>query len=434
MLRCLVAVTACVILAASGARAADVHAWADAEVERLIPLYEHLHQNPELSFEERETARRIADELQAAGCEVTTGVGGHGVVGLLKNGNGPTVMFRCDLDALPVAEETGLPFASTKTAVAAGGAESGLMHACGHDLHMTNFIGVARFLAAHRHDWTGTAMLVAQPAEERGNGAQRMIEDGLFTRLPKPQFALALHCDSSMATGRVGWRAGYVCANTDSCDIVVRGRGGHGSRPEGCIDPIVQAAQLVLDLQTIVSREISPFEPAVITVGSIHGGSKHNIISDECRLQLTIRSYDPAVRDRLHESIRRKAFAVAESFGAPEPTVTFDEGTPAVFNDEGLVMRVVPSFEAVLGEENVLPVEPVMGGEDFSFYSLAGVPVFMFRLGTVNPDEIEAARREGRPLPTLHSAKYAPDVRPALRTGLVASTQALLSLMPPRVE
>lgn len=409
--------------------AADRAAWADAEVERLVPLYEHLHSHPELSGEERQTAACIAEELTKAGFEVTKNIGGHGVVGLLKNGDGPTIMFRCDLDALPVTEETGLPFASTLTSKAAGGAVSGLMHACGHDLHMTNLIGLARYLSSHRDEWSGTAMLLAQPAEEKGNGAQRMIEDGLFTKLPKPMFALALHCDSELASGKIGWRAGYVCANTDSCDITVKGRGGHGSRPEGCIDPIVQAAQLVVDLQSIVSREVSPFEPAVITVGSIHGGSKHNIISDECKLQLTIRSYAPEVRELLHAGIRRKAKAVADSFKAPEPVVTFEEGTPAVFNDEGLVQRVVPSFVEALGDDQIVPVDRVMGGEDFSFYALAGVPVFMFRLGTVNPEKVAAAERDQTPLPTLHSSKYAPDLRPALKTGLVASIAAMTSLM-----
>jgi amidohydrolase len=412
--------------------ASDRSSWADAEVEKLVPLYEHLHSYPELSGEEKQTAARIADELAKAGFEVTKNIGGHGVVGLLKNGDGPTIMFRCDLDGLPVTEETGLSFACKLTTPAAGGAVTGLMHACGHDLHMTNLVGLAHYLSSHRDEWSGTAMLLAQPAEEKGNGAQRMIEDGLFTKLPKPMFAIALHCDAELASGLIGWRAGYVCANTDSCDITVKGRGGHGSRPEGCIDPIVQAAQLVVDLQSIVSREISPFEPAVITVGSIHGGSKHNIISDECKLQLTIRSYAPDVRETLHEGIRRKAKAVADSFKAPEPLVTFAEGTPAVFNDEGLVQRVVPAFVEAIGEDRVVPVDRVMGGEDFSFYALAGVPVFMFRLGTVSPEKIAAAERDKTPLPTLHSSKYAPDLRPALKTGLLASTAAMISLMRPR--
>jgi hippurate hydrolase len=406
--------------------------WVDRHLDDLVPLYKQLHSHPELSGMERETAVRIASELKNAGCEVTTGIGGHGVVGLLKNGDGPTVMFRCDLDALPVNEETGLDFASKVTAPNASGGTTGVMHACGHDLHMTNLVGLAQFLAANRDRWQGTAMLLAQPAEEKGNGAQRMIEDGLFTKLPKPQFALALHCDSELATGKIGWKAGYVCANTDSCDVTMKGRGGHGSRPEKCIDPIVQAAQLVVDLQSIVSREISPFEPAVITVGSIHGGSKHNIISDECKLQLTIRSYAPEVRERLHGSIKRKAEAVAKSFGAPEPSVTFAEGTPAVFNDEDLVTRVVPAFSDALSDDQIVPVDRVMGGEDFSFYGLAGVPIFMFRLGTVPPEKIEAAKDGGDPLPTLHSAHYRPDLRPSLRTGLIASASAMMALMPKR--
>ncbi len=426
----LLAVLLCAAAGSTLASAADVQAWADQELDALLPLYQHLHSHPEVSFEEKETAARIAAELKAAGCEVTTGIGGHGVLGLLKNGDGPTVMWRTDLDALPVTEETGLPFASTVQITAADGSKRGVMHACGHDLHMTTFVGLARILAAHREAWSGTAMFVGQPAEELGNGAKKMLDDGLFTRLRRPDFALALHCDSELASGLVGYRAGYILANADTCDITVKGRGGHGSKPEACIDPIVQAAQLVLELQTVVSREISPIEPAVITVGSIHAGTKHNIIPNECKLQLTIRSYTPEVREKLFDGIRRKAKAVAASYNAPEPTVEFADGTPATRNDEDLVQRVLPALAEAVGDDRLRPAERVMGAEDFSFYGLAGVPIFMYRLGTVEPAAYEKAQREGIPLPSLHSSKYAPDARAALKTGLATSTAAMISLMP----
>ncbi len=419
-----------VTLCALCATAADIPAWVDQEVEGLIPLYEHLHSHPEISFEEVETSARIAAELKAAGFEVTTGVGGHGVVGLLKNGDGPVVMFRTDLDALPVTEETGLPYASKIQIETADGTRTGVMHACGHDLHMTNFIGLARILSEHRDSWSGTAMLIGQPAEERVGGARQMLKDGLFTRFPKPHFALALHCDSELPSGSIGYRSGYMLANSDSCTITMKGRGGHGSRPESCIDPIVQAAQLVLELQTIVSREISPHDQAVITVGAIHGGAKHNIIPNDCRLLLTIRSYTPEVRQHLHEAIARKAAAVALSFKAPEPVIEFHEGVPSTKNDADLVQRVLPAFGEVLGEEQLIPVEPVMGAEDFSLYGVAGVPIFMYRLGTVNAEAFAAWKKGGEPLPSLHSSRYAPDVRLSLRTGLQASTAAMLSLMP----
>lgn len=288
----------------------QIAALAASEVESLIPLYQHFHQNPELSLQEEKTSERLATELQSAGFEVTTKVGGFGVVSVLKNGDGPIVMFRSDMDALPIREETGLPYASTVVAKTPEGDEAGVMHACGHDFHMTNLVGLARFLSKHKDLWTGTVVLIGQPAEEIVKGARSMLDDGLLTRFPKPQFALAIHCDSTLPSGVMGLRSGYLLASSDSCTITLRGRGGHGSAPEICIDPIVQAAQLTLDLQTIVSREISTFEQAVVTVGAIHGGTKHNIIPDECKLLLSIRSYSPkfAVTPLRSESNLRKRF------------------------------------------------------------------------------------------------------------------------------
>ncbi|MGE0378763.1 MAG: M20 family metallopeptidase, partial [Planctomycetaceae bacterium] len=332
----------CALTSSSCLLAEEVAAWVDSQMENLVELYQHFHAHPELSYQEEQTARRFAEELQAAGCEVTTGIGGHGVVGLLRRGNGRTLMLRCDLDALPVTEETGLPYASQVRAINEDGVEAGVMHACGHDIHMTNLIAVARYLSGHRDQWQGTIVLVGQPAEERGGGAKAMLDDGLFTRFPRPDFAVALHVDSFVPAGMVGYRGGYSLAGVDSCDITAKGRGGHGAYPHGCIDPIVQAAQLVVDLQTIVSREISPLEPAVITVGSIHGGTKHNIIPDTCHLQLTIRTYSPEVREQIKAAIIRKANAVARSYRAPDPEIQFDEGTPSLFNDERLTARIAP--------------------------------------------------------------------------------------------
>ncbi len=403
--------------------------WSKQHVDELLTVYKDFHSNPELSFREERTAAKLAAELKSLGIEVTTGVGQMGVVGLLKNGDGPVIMIRTDLDALPVVEATGLPFASKVIAKDPKGNDVGLMHACGHDVHITCQIGVARYLATHKESWRGTAMFVGQPAEEVGNGAQAMLKDGLFTRFPRPKYALALHVDASLPTGQVGYRAGYILANVDSVDIVMKGKGGHGAFPHTTIDPIVQAAHLIVDLQSLISRENSPFEPAVITVGSIHGGTKHNIISDSCRLQLTVRSYGPEIRERLLSGIKRKAKAAAISANAPEPIIEFSDATPATRNDEALVERVVPVFKRVLGDKNVIPSEPSMGGEDFSEYGLAGVPIFMFRLGSVNAERLAEMKKDGKTPPSLHSPFYYPDAKEAITTGVTAMAAALVDLM-----
>lgn len=426
----LLIVMAAVVLCTAPLPAAEVRPWVDEHLDNLVTLYRHFHQHPELSFQERETAAKLAAELRAAGCDVTTDVGGHGVVGILANGDGPRLMLRTDLDALPVAEATGLVYASQAKVTAEDGAETGVMHACGHDIHITNLVGVARYLGSHRQQWQGTVMFVGQPAEERGAGAKAMLDDGLFERFPKPDMALALHVDSTLAAGNVGYRAGYALANVDSVDIVVKGRGGHGAYPHTTIDPIVQAAHLVLDLQTIVSREVKPTEPAVVTVGAIHGGTKHNVIGDRCHLQLTVRSYTDEVRQQLLDAIARKARAVAASHNAPEPEVTVSEGTPAMFNDEDLVARVVPVFQRVLGNDRVIPSEPSMGGEDFSQYGRAGVPIFMYRLGSVEPQRLAGYKRVAQPAPSLHSPLYYPDAEPTLATGIVTMLSAVLDLLP----
>ncbi|REJ86326.1 MAG: amidohydrolase [Planctomycetota bacterium] len=403
--------------------------WIDKNLQPTVELYQHFHRNPELSFHEEQTAARVAEELQKAGCDVVTGVGGHGVVGLLENGEGPTVMWRSDLDALPVVEATGLEYASTVRTENDEGVEVGVMHACGHDVHITNLIATARFFSSHRDQWQGTLMFVGQPAEERGAGARAMLEDGIFTRIRRPDFALALHVDATLPAGMVGYRSGYALANVDSCDITVKGRGGHGSFPQGCIDPIVQAAELVMAIQTIVSREVSPLEPAVVTVGSIHGGTKHNIIPDSCHLQLTIRSYSAEVRAKLKEGIIRRANAIAEAYDAPEPEIVYSEGTPAMFNDEALVDRVVPAIAAELGEEKLVLADKSMGGEDFSRYGIAGVPIFMFRLGSVEPERLDEFARRGTTPPSLHSAEYYPAAEQTLRTGFLATVSAIMELI-----
>ncbi|HUY34777.1 MAG TPA: amidohydrolase [Pirellulales bacterium] len=415
--------------AAAPSKAVEPAEWVRERLDELVELYRYFHQHPELSLREKETAARLAKELKTAGAQVTTGVGGHGVVGVIENGPGPTLLIRTDLDALPVTERTELVYASQVRVKDAQGAETGVMHACGHDIHITTLVGATRYLAQHKDRWSGTLIAIGQPAEERGEGAKRMLDDGLFEKFPRPDYALALHVDSTLATGRVGYHAGYTLANVDSVDIVVRGRGGHGAFPHMTIDPVLQAAHLIVDLQSIVSREIKPTDPAVITVGSIHGGTKHNIIGDQCHLQLTVRSYSNEVRRHLLDAIRRKAKAAAESAGAPEPTVEVSEGTPAMYNDEKLVERIVPVFRRLFGDKNVVASEPSMGGEDFSRYGLAGVPIFMFRLGAVDEKRLAGFARLDQPPPSLHSPLFYPDAEPTLATGVTAMVAAALEIL-----
>ena len=409
--------------------AGDLGGWADERLPALLDLYRHLHSRPELSGEETRTAARLAEEWRAAGYEVTGGVGGTGVVGLLKNGEGPTVMLRCDLDALPVTEATGLPFASEVTAERPGGGTTGVMHACGHDVHMTVVTGAGRYFAENRDAWSGTLMLIAQPAEETGQGAKAMLADDLFTRFPKPDYAVALHVASNVAAGTVQTLEGFSLANVDSVDVVFRGRGGHGAQPHTTIDPIVIAAEFVLSAQAIVAREVKPTDPAVVTVGSIHAGSKHNIIPEEARLQLTLRSYSDAVRAQLLAAIERRANAAAAAAGAPPPTVESSEGTPALYNDPTLTARLTAVFQEELGEGNVAVGEPSMGGEDFSRYGRAGVPILMYRLGSLAPRDLMRYEKAGMEPPSLHSATYAPDAEATLPVGvrtLIAAGRELL--------
>ncbi len=407
----------------------------DQELSYLFDLYKYLHANPELSYHEVNTAKRIAKELRDLGFDVTEGVGGHGVVAIMKNGEGPTVMVRADLDALPVQEQTGLPYASKVRTKDEQGNEVYVMHACGHDMHMTSLIGTARVLSQLKNYWRGTLMMIGQPAEERGGGARAMLADGLFERFPRPNYALALHVSASLPAGTIGYREGYALANVDAVDITIRGAGGHGAYPHRTKDPVVLAAQTILALQTIVSREIAPIEPAVVTVGSIHGGTKHNIIPDEVHLQLTLRSYSDEVRNHTIEAIKRITRGLAMAAGVPEdrmPIVTVaDEYTPATYNDPELTLRLAEVLKQSLGESNVIHTEPVMGGEDFGRYGRVEprIPICIFWLGTVDPAKIEESKKTGKPLPSLHSSLYAPVPEPSIRTGVRAMATSVLELL-----
>lgn len=406
--------------------------WYVGQLPGLLELYRHLHAHPELSLREAETAKRIAEELEKAGAKVTRGVGGHGVVGVIANGEGPRVLFRCDLDALPVVEETGLPFASKVKVEDDSGESVGVMHACGHDVHMTVLVGLARWLSAHKGEWSGTALLVAQPAEERVMGARAMLADKLYERFGRPDRAVALHVASDLEAGTLGYAAGPALAGSTSVDIVVKGRGGHGAMPHKTVDPVVLAASLVMELQTIVSREVPPTEPAVVTVGSIQGGTKHNIIPDRVRLQLTLRAFSDATRDLLIDGIRRRAGGLARAHKAPEPEIAVGEGISPTINNPGLVEQLRPALEGALGAGRVVKVDPVMGAEDFGLYSLGGeIPSAMFWLGAVPPEAMAKSKAEGTPLPSLHSSLFAPRAEVSVPTGVRALAAAARALMPP---
>jgi len=408
---------------AGDARLEAVTAPLDALVPELVTLYEELHRNPELSDHEAWTAETLAGRLRAIGFEVTTGVGGTGVVGVLRNGAGPTVLLRTDLDALPVEEKTGVPYASRA---------AGRMHACGHDLHMTAWIGTATLLARARERWHGTIVAIGQPAEEIGTGARAMLRDGLYERFPKPDFAVAVHTSADHPAGRVAYTSGWALASVDSVDLTIYGKGGHGAYPHRTIDPIVIAARTVVALQTLVARENNPLDPAVVTVGSFHAGTKHNIIPDDARLQLTVRSYTPEVRKRLLAGIERIARAEAAAAGAPrEPEMKVDEGTPSTYNDPQLTARLVAAVRGAIGADNVVEQPAVMGGEDFSEFGRAGVPAAILWVGAVDPALYAAAQVSGTPLPSLHSPIFAPDARRAIPTAVRAETAALLALLSP---
>jgi len=400
----------------------------------LLELYKELHSNPELSYQEYETSKKLASVLENIGYQVTRNVGGNGIVALLENGDGNTVMFRADMDGLPVEEKTGASYASKKRVKNLDGEEVFTMHACGHDVHMTVLIGVAEYLYKIKDTWQGTLLLVLEPAEEVSGGARNMIKDGLFTKFPRPDFNLAFHVSASLQAGKVGYLPGWAMANVDSVDITVKGLGGHGAYPHTTKDPIVIAANIVTQLQTIVSRQIAPTDPAVVTVGSIHGGTKHNVIPNEVKLQLTLRSYTDEVRNQTLSSIERIVRGSAISAGLTEeyfPVIEIkDEYTPAVFNNPSLVEKVQRSFVNTLGDDKVIEVSPVMGGEDFGMFGRVEpiIPTALFWLGAVNNEVYEKAKRDDLTLPSLHSDLFLPDADPAINTGVEAMSNAIVDL------
>jgi len=407
-----------------------------ADYPAMKAFYLDLHQHPELSFMEVETSAKVAGALRAAGLEVTEKFGGYGVVGVLRNGTGPTLLLRTDLDALPVEEETGLPYASKVRVKDLSGREVPVMQACGHDVHMTVFTATARMLAGMRDQWSGTVVFVGQPAEERGGGARAMLTAGLYRQFPKPDFAVALHDSASLPAGKIGTVEGFIMANVDTVEITVRGVGGHGAYPHATKDPVVLAARIVVALQTIVSRETRPVDPAVVTVGSIHGGTKANIIPNEVKLQLTLRSYSDGVRAHTIEAVRRICRGEAIAAGLPDSLAPIVEvvgadTVAATYNDPALTRRIRGALVGWFGANQVETISAEMGGEDFSEFgrTVEHVPICLFRLGAVDPVKVAESERTGEPLPSLHSSRFAPLPEPTLKAGVEAMTAVALDLL-----
>jgi amidohydrolase len=404
------------------------------EVDGVYPdahaLYLDLHQNPELSSHETQTAAKLAGRLKGLGYVVTEHVGGTGVVAILKNGNGPTIMLRTELDALPVEEKTGLPYASKVHTTDDSGHEVGVMHACGHDVHMASLVATASIMAHSKETWHGTLMLVGQPAEETISGAKAMLAEGFLTRFPKPDVAVALHVVNTAPAGTVALASGTYDTNADSLRITIYGKGGHGSAPQTSIDPIVIAARTILALQTIVSREVKPGEMAVVTVGYVRAGTKNNIIPDQAELGLTVRTYKADIRKQVLAAIARIVKAEAEAGGATrEPLIDRYEQTDSVYNDPGLAARERSVLESVLGKQHVMNEEPIGASEDFSYFVEQGIPGFYFELGGAEPQEYLKAKAEGRNLPSNHSPLFAPDAEPAIKTGIAAEVAILRNLL-----
>lgn len=424
-----------VVLAAAPAQADELRDAVAADLPALVELYKDLHANPELSFQEVETAKKLAARARTMGFEVTEGVGKTGVVAVMRNGDGPTVMLRADMDGLPVIEQTGLPYASKRRAVPQTGIETGVMHACGHDTHMAAWIGTAQLLSERKDQWSGTLVMILQPAEEIGEGAKAMLDDGLYTRFPKPDYVLAFHDAAQAPAGHIGYANGFALANVDSVDIVVPGVGGHGAYPHTTKDPVVLASAIVMRLQTLVSRELNPTDSAVVTVGSFQAGSKHNIIPDEARLQITVRSYSDGARKQLLEGIARIARGEAIAAGMPEnkmPKVTVaDPYVPATYNTPELTQRVVAGLKPRF-EGRVFEVPAVMGGEDFSQFYRAdreNVESLILWVGGVRAEEWAKAQKGEITLPSLHSPFWAPDAPVVIATATEALTAATLDLM-----
>ena len=406
-----------------------------AGVDQIYPhldaLYIDLHKNPELSSHEEKTAAKMADELRKLGYEVTTGVGGTGVVGVLRSGKGPTVLVRTELDALPIEEKTGLPYASHVTATDPNGKTVPVMHACGHDIHMSSWVGAATLLAQEKDRWRGTLVMVGQPAEETVKGAEAMIKDGLVKRFPKRDYCVAVHDSHDAPSGKVMVTPGYALANVDSVDVTLFGKSGHGAHPEATVDPIVIAAKTVLGWQTLISREKDPFDPVVLTVGSIHGGTKYNIIPDSVALQITLRTYKPEVRKLMLEGIARIAKAESVAANSPkEPIVKVAESANATYNDPALSKRLLSMLGRELGEQNVSEWHPEMVAEDFSeLCKAAGSAGVQLRIGAVEPAKFAQAQKTGETLPSLHSSGFAPDRERTIKTGVEVLTLSALELL-----
>jgi len=406
-----------------------------SDIPHLEKIYHHLHQTPELSKFEFNTAKFLANKLRQYGYEVTEGLAKTGLVAILKNGDGPTVMLRADTDALPVLEETGLSYASTATMKNESGKSVPVMHACGHDMHMTVLLGTAKQMVKYKDNWQGTLMLIAQPGEEVGYGAKLMLAEGLFEKFPLPDYNVAMHVSADLAAGKVGYVKGYAMANVDSVDVLIKGIGGHGAYPHNTKDPVVMAAEIILKLQTIVSREISPLESAVITVGSIHGGTKHNIIGNKVKLQLTVRSYSDQSRDFLLKRIEQISHGIAKTAGMPDEllpeVVVKEEYTPSVYNQPEFTQQVVNNLKQALGNDNIVSVDPVMAGEDFSRFGRTKekIPSTLLWLGAVNSEKYKVAKDNNEALPTLHSGKFAPDAIPTILTGVKGMTANAINLM-----
>lgn len=412
----------------------EVRTYLDEIYPDLLDLYKQLHQEPELSLQEKNTARLMADQLSDLGFEVQENMGSYNLAGVYRNGPGPVVLIRTDMDALPVTESTGLEYASTSTGINSSGDQVGVMHACGHDMHMTVFTGTARTMVQLKDQWQGTLVMVAQSAEEAGLGADLFFKNGLYDKIPPPDYAIALHCNPYLEAGKVGYRSGPLLASVDMIDIEVYGEGGHGAAPHTTKDPVVLSAQLIESFQTIVSREINPQEPAVVTVGSIRGGTVHNVIPDKVHLQLTVRSYSNEVRDQIIEGIKRRCRNLGLAAGLSEdqlPVIRIrDPNTPTTDNDPELTERLVRVFEDELGADNVEEMPKYTFGEDFSRYGIQDhkVPICLYWLGTVDPPRVEEARNGGADLPSLHSPFYAPVPEPSIRTGVRTMTAAAFDL------
>lgn len=432
----------CILLPiAANAQQLSIDAMIERDMASMLSTYKMLHAAPELSHREEKTSQFFAGELKKLGYTVTERLGkfdnnewtGYGVIAVMKNGNGPTVLIRTELDALPVEEKTGVPYASKVRVKNDAGVDVSVMHACGHDIHMTSLLASAKLLSELKSQWQGTLVLLGQPSEETGDGARALLKDNLYTRFPQPDFAIALHDKPDIEAGKIGYTPGYAMASATSIDIKIRGIGGHGSAPETTKDPVVVAAHVVTALQTIVSRENSPLDPAVVTVGSIHGGTRYNIIPDEVDLQLTVRTYKEDVRQRILKSIERIVKSAAMAAGIPDdraPIVKVSEGTTSTYNEPKLLERLKPALQRALGEENVVQMPPMMASEDFGYLSLdQRIPATIIWLGASDPQKVKLHRETGAALPGLHSALFAPVPEPTLRTGVKATTAVVLELM-----